>query len=78
MTCWYHAFTFEMASGKLVDIITNPRSNLIGKVEIPVFPVQEAKGIIFIFMGDIEPPSLKDDVPPDFLDEDIVIRGVRQ
>ena len=78
VTCWYHAFTFEMESGKLVDIITNPRSNRIGKVEVASFPVQEAKGIIFIFMGDIEPPPLKDDVPPDFLDDDILIRGVRQ
>jgi carbazole 1,9a-dioxygenase terminal dioxygenase component len=40
--------------------------------------VQEAKGLIFIFMGDIEPPDLKDDVPPDFLDDDLAVRGVRQ
>lgn len=78
ITCWYHAFTFKLATGELCDIITNPRSNLIGKVHIPIFPVKEAKGIIFIFMGDIEPPALADDVPPGFLDEDIAIRGVCQ
>jgi carbazole 1,9a-dioxygenase terminal dioxygenase component len=78
ITCWYHAFTFEMATGNLCDIITNPRSNLIGKVQIQSFPVEEAKGIIFVFMGDIEPPELKDDVPPDFLDDDLAVQGVRQ
>ncbi len=78
ITCWYHAFTFEMATGKLVDIMTNPRSNLIGKTGIAAFPVQEAKGLIFIFMGDAEPPELKEDVPPGFLDEDLCIRAVRQ
>ncbi|NKB37954.1 MAG: Rieske 2Fe-2S domain-containing protein [Gammaproteobacteria bacterium] len=78
ITCWYHAFTFDMASGELVDIMTNPRSNLIGKTGIAAFPVQEAKGLIFIFMGDDEPAALKDDVPPGFLDEDVCIRGIRQ
>ena len=78
ITCWYHAFTFNLADGKLCDIITNPRSNLIGQVSIATFPVQEAKGIIFVFMGDIEPPPLANDVPPGFLDDDRAIRGVRQ
>ncbi|MBT7951952.1 MAG: Rieske 2Fe-2S domain-containing protein [Gammaproteobacteria bacterium] len=78
LTCWYHAFTFKLSTGMLCDIITNPKSNLIGKVQIPTYKVEEAKGIIFIFMGDIDPPDLADDVPPGFLDENMVIRGVRQ
>ena len=78
ITCWYHAFTFKMDTGELCDIITNPRSNLIGKVSIPSFPIEEAKGIIFAFMGDIDLPALDDDVPPGFLDEGNAIRGVRQ
>jgi len=56
ITCWYHAFTYDVTDGKLVDIITNPRSNLIGQVYLQTFPVQEAKGIIFVFLGDIKPP----------------------
>lgn len=78
ITCWYHGFTFKMASGELCDIITNPRSNLIGRAHIASFPAQEAKGLIFAFVGDIEPPLLADDVPPGFLDADLAIRGVRQ
>ncbi len=78
ITCWYHAFTYKLETGELCDIITNPRSNLIGRVHIPVYQVQEAKGIIFVFMGDIDPPELDDDLPPDFLDENVAIRGVRQ
>lgn len=77
ITCWYHAFTFDMTDGRLVDIITNPRSNLIGQVSIPSFAAQEAKGLIFVFMGDIEPPPLAHDVPPGFLSEDLAVRGVR-
>ena len=78
ITCWYHGFTYKMDSGELCDIITNPDSNLIGRSSIPSYPVEESKGLIFVFMGDIEPPALADDVPPGFLDENRTIRGVRQ
>jgi carbazole 1,9a-dioxygenase len=78
ISCWYHGFTYKMDNGELCDIMTSPRSNLIGRTSIPSFPVQESKGLIFVFMGDMEPPPLADDVPPGFLDENRSIRGVRQ
>jgi len=78
ITCWYHGFTYKLASGELCDIITNPRSNLIGRSKIPTYSVEESKGIIFVFIGDIDPPSLADDVPPGFLDDNRAVRGVRQ
>jgi carbazole 1,9a-dioxygenase terminal dioxygenase component len=77
ISCWYHGFTYRMDTGELCDIITNPRSNMIGKVKIPVFRTQEAKGLIFVFMGDMEPPALADDVPPGFLEEDLAVRARR-
>ena len=30
ITCWYHGFTYDLRSGKLCDIITNPQSNMNG------------------------------------------------
>jgi carbazole 1,9a-dioxygenase terminal dioxygenase component len=78
ISCWYHGFTFEFATGALVDILTDPSSRQIGRLKIPNFPVQEAKGIVFVFMGDIEPPPLVEDVPPGFLDADLAVHGVRQ
>ncbi len=78
VTCWYHAFTYDLATGELVAILTAPSSNQIGRRSIKTFPVQEEKGIVFVFVGDIEPPPLSDDVPPGFLDADLAVRGVRQ
>lgn len=78
ITCWYHAFTYSMEDGKLQDILTNPSSKLIGKVGIRTFKVEEVKGIIFVFMGEIDPPDLSEDVPPGFLEESLAVRGVRQ
>jgi len=78
VTCWYHAFTYSLATGELVAILTAPNSNQIGRRRVQTFPVEEAKGIVFVFMGDIEPPPLADDVPPGFLDANLAVRGVRQ
>jgi carbazole 1,9a-dioxygenase terminal dioxygenase component len=78
VTCWYHAFTYDLKTGEVVAILTSPNSKQIGRRHIRTFAVQEAKGIVFVFLGDIEPPPLSDDVPPGFLDADLAVRGVRQ
>ncbi len=78
ITCWYHAFTYDWKDGTLVDIITNPNSALIGARKIQTYSVREAKGLIFVFVGDIDPPDLSADVPPGFLDEGMAINGKRR
>ncbi len=78
ITCWYHGWTYNWDNGELCDIITNPSSALIGKHRLKVYPVQEAKGLIFVFVGDIAPPELASDVPPGFLDEGMAIHGKRR
>ena len=45
ITCFYHGFTYDLASGKLVDILTSPEEPLIGKIGIRTFPVEEAQGL---------------------------------
>lgn len=77
ITCWYHGFTYRVDNGELCDIITSPGSNMIGRLRIPTFAVQEAQGLIFVFLGDMEPPPLSEDVPPGFLDADLAVRGRR-
>ena len=78
ITCWYHAWTYRWDDGSLCDILTDPSSRMIGTRKLKSYKVEEAKGIIFVFVGDIEPPPLKEDVPPEFLDEDMAIRGHRR
>ena len=78
ITCWYHAFTYDWKSGQLVDIITNPSSALIGKHKLQTYPVTEAQGLVFVFVGHEAPPELAADVPPGFLDADRTIHGKRR
>lgn len=34
VTCWYHGFTYELPSGNLINIVTDPESALIGRHRI--------------------------------------------
>ena len=73
ITCWYHGFTYDVRDGRLVAVITDPESGLVGKVRLKSYPVEERKGLVFVFVGDIAPPPLAEDVQPGFLDEDLAV-----
>jgi carbazole 1,9a-dioxygenase len=77
ITCWYHGFTYRFEDGMLNGIVGVPDSNVIGRKRIKVYPVEEHKGAIFVFVGDSdhEVPPLREDVPPGFLDEGLAVRG---
>jgi len=77
VTCWYHGFTYNWQDGKLVTILTDPDNELIGKLRIKSYAVEEVKGLVFVFVGDIDPPPLADDLPPDFFDAGREIHGRR-
>ncbi len=75
VTCWYHGFTYSFRDGRLVQNITWPDCPYVGKIAIKTYPVREAKGLVFLWIGDQAPGDLADDVVPSFLDETMVIEG---
>lgn len=81
ITCWYHGFTYRFDTGKLCGVIAAPGSKVVDGVRgVRSYAVQEAKGLVFVFLGenDASVPPLSRDVPPKFLDEDIYVKGRRQ
>ncbi len=78
ITCWYHGWTYRWSDGLLCDILTDPGSKMIGTRSNKVYPVEEAKGLVFVFLGDIDPPPLSTDLPPNFLDQDRAAYGIRR
>ena len=70
ISCWYHGFTFDLETGKLVTIVGNPDDKLIGTTGVTAYPVDELTGIIFVFVRDDDFPD--EDVPP--LAHDLPIR----
>jgi carbazole 1,9a-dioxygenase terminal dioxygenase component len=77
ITCWYHGYTYRVQTGELINILAVPDSRLIGRRKIATFPVQEAQGVVFVFVGDDTDrlPPLAHDVPPGFLDSDTMVLG---
>lgn len=78
ISCWYHGWTYNLNDGQLTDVLTSPGSPVIGQVHIPVFATEEAKGLVFVFIGEGDPPPLQNDVPPGFLDPDTYALGIRR
>jgi len=73
ISCWYHGFTYDLRDGKLVAIITDPESTLIGRVRLKSYPVEEHKNLIFVFIGDETPHPIALDLQPGFLDADLAV-----
>lgn len=73
VTCWYHTWTYDLADGRIRCILNDPDSVLAGKPGIRTYSTTETKGIVWVFVGDGDPPPLKADVPPGFLDEDMAL-----
>jgi carbazole 1,9a-dioxygenase terminal dioxygenase component len=71
ISCWYHGFTYDMRTGGLVGVITDPECPLIGKIKLKTYPVEERKNLIFVYIGDGEPCPLQLDLQPGLLDEDM-------
>ena len=64
ITCPYHGWTFDGASGQLVAaLMEGPDSPLTRKVAVRTYPVKEFGGLIWIWPGEMEPVALEDDVP---------------
>jgi phenylpropionate dioxygenase-like ring-hydroxylating dioxygenase large terminal subunit len=64
VSCPYHGWTFDGASGRLVAaLMEGPDAPIVGKVEVPTFPVQAHAGLIWLWLGSMAPSNLADDVP---------------
>jgi len=74
LTCWYHGFTYDLRDGVLRSIVTDPNSPLVNKLRLRSYPVEERKGLVFVFVGDVDPPPpLEEDVQPGFLDAALAV-----
>jgi phenylpropionate dioxygenase-like ring-hydroxylating dioxygenase large terminal subunit len=76
ISCAFHGWTFELASGKLVAALTDgPDSAVVGTVHLKTYPAVERKGVVWAFIGDGAPPPLEADMPAEFFDPDMLVFG---
>jgi len=77
ITCRYHGWTYDVASGACVAALTDgPDSPIVGKAKVKTYPIEERKGLIWVFIGDGAPTPLEEDLPEELLRSDAVL-GVR-
>jgi nitrite reductase/ring-hydroxylating ferredoxin subunit len=75
-SCCYHGWTFDLETGKLVAVITDgPDSPICGKVSVKTYAVEERVGLVWVYVGDDDPPPVETDIPSELLDPDAVVLG---
>jgi nitrite reductase/ring-hydroxylating ferredoxin subunit len=68
ISCPYHGWTYDLKSGHLCAVITDgPDSPIRGKVRVRTYPVAERLGLIWVFVGDQNPPPLEADLPEELV-----------
>ncbi len=68
LSCAYHGWTFSLADGQLVAVITDgPDSPICGKAQVDTYPVAERLGLVWVYVGDGEQPSPVDEALPEEL-----------
>jgi phenylpropionate dioxygenase-like ring-hydroxylating dioxygenase large terminal subunit len=76
ISCVYHGWTYDLKTGELVGVLTDgPDSPICGKVNVRTYPVEERAGVIWVYVGELEPPPLEDDIPEEFLRKNATVEG---
>ena len=75
ISCPYHGWTFDLRTGSCVAVLCEgPDSAAVGRSKVRTYPIEEQKGIIWIWMGRMKPAPLEEDVPKLLLREDTVVK----
>ena len=75
ISCPYHGWTFD-TEGSLVAVLAEGPDSLLTETRIKarMYPTQVLKGMVFVWMGEREPAPIKEDVPPEFFEEDSYVK----
>ncbi|HLY66229.1 MAG TPA: Rieske 2Fe-2S domain-containing protein, partial [Chloroflexota bacterium] len=79
VTCPYHGWTYDVRDGQCIAALTDgPESPIAGQrgKSVRTYPVEERNGIVYVYMGDGNPPPLEADVPEEVLRPDWTFHAV--
>jgi phenylpropionate dioxygenase-like ring-hydroxylating dioxygenase large terminal subunit len=76
VSCPYHGWTYDMATGRLVAVITDgPDSPICGKLQVRTYPVEERLGLVWVYPGDLDPPPVESAIPEELRGSAFVFGG---
>ena len=63
VSCPYHGWTFDGQGQLRACIQEGPNSLMAGKIKTKSYPVEERLGVVWAWIGDMEPVSIEEDLP---------------
>jgi phenylpropionate dioxygenase-like ring-hydroxylating dioxygenase large terminal subunit len=77
ITCPYHGWTYDLEDGMCVAVLPEGvGSRVPGKIKQRTYPIQEQKGIVWIWMGQMAPVPLNDDIPNLVVRDDTIVKFI--
>lgn len=71
ISCPYHGWTFNGANGTCAaKLMEGPEAGASSRAAIKAYPVREFGGFIWLFVGDMDPVPLEEDLPEYFVERD--------
>ncbi len=75
ITCGYHGWTYDLTDGMCVAVLPEGLDSRVpGKVKLRTYPIEERKGIVWIWMGATEPVPVEDDIPNLIIRDDTIVK----
>ena len=79
IACRYHGWVYDLADGRCVGALTDgPDAPVIGRVRVHSYPIEERKGILWVWMGIMAPAPVEDDIPGLMVREDTQLKIVKR
>ncbi|GAA2446340.1 hypothetical protein GCM10010191_74170 [Actinomadura vinacea] len=78
ISCPYHGWTFDLASGRLAAVITDgPDSRICGKVGVRTYPVEERLGMVWVYVpvAAEDPHPIDEQLPEELVGNAFVMGG---
>ncbi len=77
ITCPYHGWTYDLKDGRCVAVISEGPESPVPQsgVRVRTYPIEERRGLIWIWMGSLKPVPVEDDIPNLMLDPKAVVRA---
>lgn len=76
VTCPYHGWTFDERGAAVAVLGEGPNSRIptMPDAKARVYPTRTLKGVVWIWMGESEPADIREDVPPQFFDDEALVQ----
>jgi hypothetical protein len=77
ITCPYHGWTYDVRDGRCVAVIPEGPESPVPTtgVRVRTYPIEERRGLIWIWMGNTKPVPVEEDIPNMLLDPKAVVKG---